>query len=75
MRSILFQGVTLLLIVVFSGCEGEDKLAGTPQNLPPGTMPPAPPLVQTPRDMAKSLRTGRSKASARHSQLAPPRKL
>ena len=37
-----------------AGCDSEDKLTGTPTNLPPNTMPPAPPLTQTPADLAKS---------------------
>ncbi len=37
-----------------AGCGSEDRLAGTPTNLPPGTMPAAPPLEQSPVDLAKT---------------------
>jgi hypothetical protein len=37
-----------------AGCGSEDRLSGTPTNLPPGTMPTAPPLEQSPVDLAKT---------------------
>lgn len=43
-----------LIAALAPGCGSEDRLAGTPKDLPPGTMPPAPPLEQTPLDLAKS---------------------
>lgn len=43
------------------GCWSEDRLSGTPTNLPPGTMPAAPPLTQTPADLAKSAKVGKAK--------------
>lgn len=51
------------LVGSLAGCDSEDKLAGTPTNLPPNTMPPAPPLTQTPADLAKSGKRGSKKAS------------
>ena len=58
-----FGGVALLLIGILSGCGGEDRLTGTPEDLPPGTMPPAPPLTQTPKDLATSDRGGQPPGS------------
>ncbi|AMV36104.1 hypothetical protein [Planctomyces sp. SH-PL62] len=52
-----------LIAALGPGCWSEDRLAGTPTNLPPGTMPPAPPLEQSPVDLAKTAKVkGRSKA-------------
>jgi hypothetical protein len=47
-----------------AGCDSEDKLSGTPTNLPPNTMPPAPPLTQTPADLAKA-KSGAKKGPAK----------
>lgn len=53
---------TGLIAVYCIGCWSEDRLAGTPTNLPPGTMPPAPPLTQSPIDMAKAAKIKGKKA-------------
>lgn len=51
------RALAIALIAVYcGGCWSEDRLAGTPTNLPPGTMPPAPPLSQSPADMAKAVK-------------------
>lgn len=55
-----------MLAVYCIGCWGEDRLAGTPTNLPPGTMPPAPPLSQSPADMAKAAKGKMKARKARH---------
>lgn len=52
MRRSSIVGIALLSAALGPGCGGEDRLAGTPKDLPPGTMPQAPPLTQTPRDLA-----------------------
>lgn len=57
---------TLLLAILLPGCGGEDRLTGTPKDLPPGYMPPAPPLTQSPKDLAgmkkgKSAKSGAAK--------------
>ena len=41
------------ILALASGCS-EDKLAGTPTNLPPNSMPAPPPLEQSPADLAKT---------------------
>ncbi|SIO59052.1 hypothetical protein SAMN05444166_5908 [Singulisphaera sp. GP187] len=48
-----------------AGCDSEDKLAGTPTNLPPNSMPPAPPLTQSPADLAKTVKGGSRKGLAK----------
>ena len=51
------KALAIALIAVYCiGCWSEDRLAGPPTDLPPGTMPPAPPLSQSPADMAKSVK-------------------
>ncbi|WP_165250643.1 hypothetical protein [Paludisphaera soli] len=54
----------LIAALLAAGCGSEDRLAGTPTNLPPGTMPAAPPLEQSPMDLAKTAKV-KGKAKAR----------
>lgn len=56
--------IALALGVVW-GCGSEDRLTGTPKNLPPNTMPPAPPLTQSPADLAKARKVGVKHGSAK----------
>jgi len=60
------RGLAIAMIAVYSigclGCGSEARLAGTPTHLPPGTMPPAPPLTQSPIDMAKAAKIKGKKA-------------
>jgi hypothetical protein len=66
MRSALAAGAALLAIGLGPGCGREDRLAGTPKDLPPGFMNPAPPLQGgAPRDVAKSLKGGRARPGAK----------
>lgn len=53
----------LLLAGTLAGCGGEDRLTGTPKDLPAGYMPPAPPLTQSPKDLAGSMKKGKSARS------------
>jgi hypothetical protein len=52
MRLITPAIAATLLAGILSGCGGDDQLTGTPKDLPPGYMPPAPPLTQSPKDLA-----------------------
>ena len=67
MRSAIAIGVAFFLIGTLPGCGGGDgdRLTGTPKDLPPGFMPPAPPLTQSPKDLAKTKRGGNFKPAAR----------
>lgn len=68
MRRSTRRAFSLFLVgSIFSsaGCDSEDKLSGTPKNLPPNTMPPAPPLTQTPADLAKTVKGGSKKGPAK----------
>lgn len=57
------RALAIALIAVYCiGCWGEDRLSGTPTDLPPGTMPAAPPLTQSPADMAKTAKVKVKKA-------------
>ncbi|MDG3006828.1 hypothetical protein [Paludisphaera mucosa] len=58
MNATLTKRTARLLAAAFAsafclGCWAEDKLSGTPADLPPGTLTPAPPLELSPADLAK----------------------
>ncbi|WZO98640.1 hypothetical protein EP7_000220 [Isosphaeraceae bacterium EP7] len=63
MRRPIARFAALFLVSTLLGCGSEDRLTGTPKNLPPGTMPPAPPLGQTPAELARIRKSGKKVAT------------
>ena len=55
-RSVQAAVAILIAAVLSPGC-AEDKLTGTPTNLPPNSMPAPPPLEQSPADLAKTAKS------------------
>jgi hypothetical protein len=65
--------VAALILVVLIGCGSEDRLTGTPKDLPPGTMPPAPPLGgQSPAELARMRKSGKKATMPKALAPAPP---